>query len=63
MLEKNQAIVRTKQVQDGVQESYGLEVGPLLVRRVMRKDMHMGYRRAANVPIQSNLDRCLVLRQ
>ena len=25
--------------------------------------MHLGYRRATNVPIQSNLDRCLVLRQ
>ena len=29
----------------------------------MRKDLGMGYRRARTIPIQSNTERCLVLRQ
>ena len=40
-----------------------LEVDLKLVRNVMRKDLAMGYRLAKNVPIQSNTERCLVLRQ
>ena len=40
-----------------------LEVNLKLVRNVMRKDLAMGYRLAKNVPIQSNTERCLVLRQ
>ena len=34
-----------------------------LVSEVMRKDLGMGYRRASTTPIQSNSERCLVLRQ
>ena len=29
----------------------------------MRKDMRLGYRLAKTVPIQANIERCLVLRQ
>ena len=40
-----------------------LEVNLKFVRSVMRKDLGMGYRLAKKVPIQSNLERTLVLRQ
>ena len=40
----------------------GLEVSIQLVRTVMRKDLGMGYRMAKKVPVQSNLERNLVLR-
>jgi len=40
-----------------------LQVNLKLVRSVMRKDLNMGYRLAKKVPIQSNLERTLVLRQ
>ena len=40
-----------------------LEVNLKLVRSVMRKDLSMGYRLAKKVPIQSNLERTMVLRQ
>ena len=41
----------------------GLEVSTKLVRTVMRKELGMGYRMAKKVPVQSNLERNLVLRQ
>ena len=41
----------------------GLEVNEATVRRVMRKDLRLGYRLAKQVPIQCNSERCLVLRQ
>ena len=34
-----------------------------LIRQVMRKEMGLGYRMAKTVPLQCNLQRCLVLRQ
>ena len=39
-----------------------LEVSLKLVRTVLRKDLGMGLRVAKKVPIQSNLERNLVLR-
>ena len=38
-------------------------VGLDLVQQVMRKDLKMGYRLAKTIPVQSNSERCLVLRQ
>ena len=35
----------------------------MTVRQVLRKDMHMGYRFAKEVPVQCNTERNLVLRQ
>ena len=63
MLETNKPIVRAKQVQAAVQDQTGMEVPLLMVRQVMRKDMHMGYRLAKTVAVQCNHERCLVLRQ
>ena len=63
MLEANVAITRTRQVQDAVERNADLEVSAQLVSRVMRKDLHLGYRLAKTVPVQCNTERCLVLRQ
>ena len=51
-----------KQIQDKVKAEADLEVGVELVHQVMRKDLKMGYRFAKTVPIQGNVERCLVLR-
>ena len=40
-----------------------MEVNTELVRHMFRKELGMGYRLAKGVPIQSNLERALVLRQ
>ena len=61
-LKKNKGIYRARQVQEMVLEDTGLEVTQQLVQKVMRKDLHMGYRLAKTVPIQANSERCLVLR-
>ena len=50
-------------MQEAVQHQANVEVSSLLVRQVMRKDMHLGYRLAKTVPVQCNSTRCLVLRQ
>ena len=57
------AIARSQQVQAAVATRDGLEVSLPLVRKTMRKELRMGYRRAATVPVQANSERCLVLRQ
>ncbi len=46
-----------------VNEHTDLEVKHDEVRSVLRKDLGLGYRIAKKVPIQSNTERCLVLRQ
>ena len=63
MLAVNKPIARIQQVQAVVTEQNGLQVSSKLVSQVMRKDMRMGYRLARTVPLQSNSERCLVLRQ
>ena len=40
-----------------------MEVGRQKVAKSLRKDLHFGYRVVKTVPIQSNNERCLVLRQ
>ena len=62
MLASNKPIVRIQQIQAAVEEERGLEVPKKLVSEVKRKDMGMGYRLAKTVPVQCNLERCLVLR-
>ena len=63
MLEVNRPITSAKVVTDAVKKNLSLDVDDNLVREVMRKDMRLGYRQAKTVPIQSNSERCLVLRQ
>ena len=63
MLERNKAIYSSKIVKEDIKETHALEVEERMVRMVMRKELHMGYRLAKTVPVQSNSERCLVLRQ
>lgn len=63
MLADNKAITSAKLVKDAVHDESNLEVSDPLVRHVMRKEMNCGYRIARTVPIQSNSERCLILRQ
>ena len=63
MLAINRPITSAKLVCDAVKGNLDLEVDDRLVREVMRKDMRLGYRQVKTVPIQSNSERCLVLRQ
>ena len=48
---------------DAIKEEQDLEVGRQKVAKSLRKDLHFGYRVVKTVPIQSNSERCLVLRQ
>ena len=41
----------------------GLLVAKKMVSEVMRKDLGIGYRVSRIVPVQSNSERCFVLRQ
>ena len=63
MLARNQPIFNLHQVQRAVKDQAGLDVDGRLCSKVMSKDLGLGYRRARTVPIQSNSERCLVLRQ
>ena len=50
-LSTNRPIFRLQQIKAKVEETAGLEVDHQLVSRVLRKDLHMGYRLARTVPI------------
>ena len=63
MLNDRRPITNTKLVSDNVFETAGLEVTELLVRKVMRDKMKLGYRLAKTIPVYNNTERCLVLRQ
>ena len=63
MLAINMPITSAKLVCDAVKDNLSLDVDDRLVREVMRKEMRLGYRQVKTVPIQSNSERCLVLRQ
>ena len=56
-------MIKAQQVQDAVKSSKDIEVTRKFVTNMMRKELRMGYRLAKQVPIQSNNERCLVLRQ
>ena len=62
MLATNKAIICAQQVREAVMKQSGIEVADFLVRQVLRKEMRLGYRLAKTVAIQSNSERCLVLR-
>ena len=63
MLKSNKPIVRAQQVKAKVEAMKGFEMSEKLIRRVMKKELRMGYRLAKTVPVQGNSERCLVLRQ
>ena len=59
----NKPIVRAQQIKQSVLSTTGLEVEERLVREIMRKDLHMGYRMAKAMPPTCNSVQNLVLRQ
>ena len=63
MLSINKPIVSCELVQTEAQQKCGHRLDKRFVRQVMRKDLHLGYRKAKTVAIQANSERCLVLRQ
>ena len=63
MLAKSIPIPNAHSIVIRVNEHADLEVKREEVRSVLRTDFGLGYRMAKKVPIQSNSDRCLVLRQ
>ncbi len=63
MLEGSVPIQKADMIVLRVNEHTDLEVRHEEVRSVLRNDLGLGYRIAKKVPIQSNSERCLVLRQ
>jgi hypothetical protein len=63
MLNSNKPIIRAQQVKQKVEDETNLELDERMTRQVMKKDLHMGYRKAKLVPITCNDERALVLRQ
>ena len=62
LLENNVPIKNANSIVDRVNAETNLEVNNYQVRNVLRKELGLGYRIAKKVPIQSNSERCLVLR-
>ena len=63
MLEKSLPITKASQIQLKALELHGIEINNLQVRQILKKELGLGYRTVKNVPMQSNSERCLVLRQ
>ncbi len=63
MLEKSIPIPNADSIVIRVNEHTDLEVKHSEVRSVLRTDLGLGYRMVKKVPVQSNSERCLVLRQ
>ncbi len=63
MLKGSVPIQKADSIVIRVNEHTDLEVKHEEVRSVLRADLGLGYRIAKKVPIQSNSERCLVLRQ
>ena len=51
ILGRNLPIVRAQQVQLAIEEKNGLEVSLPLIRKVLRKEMRLGYRIAKDIPV------------
>ena len=63
MLENSIPIPNAESIVIRVNEHTDLEVKHSEVRSVLRTDLGLGYRMVKKVPVQSNSERCLVLRQ
>ena len=62
MLAKSIPIQKADSIVLRINEHTDLEVKHREVRNVLRKDLGLGYRIVKKIPIQSNSERCLVLR-
>ena len=63
MLAKGKSIVSRHQVMLAVNAEHQLEISKVNVGNILKKELGLGYRTAGKVPMQANLERCLVLRQ
>ena len=63
MLERSIPIDNAMKVQQQAKQYHDVEISVPKVRTVLKKELGLGYRRARQVPIQGNSERCLVLRQ
>ena len=63
MLAKSIPIQSSDSIVVRVNEQTDLQIKHHEVRSVLRSDLGLGYRIVKKVPIQSNSERCLVLRQ
>ncbi len=63
MLERSIPIDNAMKVQRQAEQYHAVEISVPKVRTMLKKELGLGYRRARQVPIQGNSERCLVLRQ
>ena len=62
MLVRGVPIVKAEAVVDQVRRKEDIEATIVQVRTIMKDELGLGYRIARKVPIQANMERCLVLR-
>ena len=63
MLERGVPIINSEAVVQQVRRKEDIEVTISQVKTIMKDELGLGYRVAKKVPIQANMERCLVLRQ
>jgi len=63
MLERGVPIVNSEAVVQQVKSKEDIVVTISQVKTIMKDELGLGYRVAKKVPIQANMERCLVLRQ
>ena len=63
MLENRVPIVKAEVVVKAVKRNDNLTVTAKQVKSIMKDEMGLGYRMSRKVPVQSNSERCLVMRQ
>ena len=62
MLVKGVPIVKAEVVVEQVRRREDIEVSISQVKTIMKDNLGLGYRIARKIPIQANMERCLVLR-
>jgi len=63
MLERSIPIEKAGKVQMEVKRLHDVELSLPKIRAALKMELGLGYRMAKKVPIQSNSERCLILRQ
>ncbi len=63
MLEKSIPIVKAAQIKEQIKEKNNVDISNQKIRKILKNEMGLRYRRVKKVPIQANSERCLILRQ
>ena len=63
MLEKSIPIVKAAQIKEQIKEQNNVDISNQKIRKILKNEMGLRYRRVKKVPIQANSERCLILRQ